>query len=272
MYAAGIAFNILTALVPTILLILFVLGNVLDTASVMDGLQKYATTYLVAQEYRQDILPKLQAQIEIVIRNRGLAGLIGLLGLLWSASALASSIRVTLNKVLRCREVRSYFVYKLYDFLAIMLIGVLVFLSITTGPLLQLVMSASDRIGESLHLPELDAFVSYGVNWVVTLCLFLVLFRYMPYQRQERHIIVIGALTGTALWETARYVFSIYVSEFGGLGRVYGTYAFFAAAALWIYASALMLLIAAEVAYHVKQSRWNARRLFNRASGQAGSS
>jgi len=266
MLAAGIAFNILTALVPTILLLLFVLGYVLDSASIMRELNKVATTYIVAEGYREDFLQQLQVQINTLVQNRGIAGMIGLLGLLWSASALASSIRVAVNKVMRCREVRSYLIYKLYDFLAVMMIGLLVFLSVVTGPLLQLLIAASDRVGEVLHLAGIEAFVSDGVNLAITLLLFWVIFRYVPYQRQEKHIIWIGTLTSTALWQLARYVFSFYLTEFGTLGRIYGAYAFFAAAALWIYFSALVFLIGAEVAYHIKQSRWNARRMFNKIS------
>ncbi|HVZ38884.1 MAG TPA: YihY/virulence factor BrkB family protein [Candidatus Kapabacteria bacterium] len=266
MYAAGIAFNIITSLVPTILLILFVLGYVLDSAAIMQELNRVAHTYIVAEGFREDILVKLQSQIDILIRNRGLAGVIGAVGLLWSASALASSIRVAINSVLRCREVRGYLIYKLYDFMAIMMIGMLVFLSIITGPILQLVLAAGDKVGQVIHLSQLESLLSFGVNFVVTLLLFLVMFRYMPYQRQERHIILIGTLTSAALWELAHYIFSIYITEFNSFGRVYGTYAFFAAAALWIYVSSLVFLIGAEVAYHVKQSRWNARRMFEKAS------
>lgn len=267
MFAAGIAFNIITSLVPTVLLLLFVLGTVLDPATVARQLNELFTTYVVAEGYRADILQKLQTQINIAIENRGIAGLIGVLGLLWSASALASSIRVAVNAVLRCREVRSFYIYKLYDFIAIMLIGVLVFVSVVTGPLLQLVMAASDQLGDKLHLRQFEGLVALGVNLIVVLCLFYTIFRYMPYQRQDRHIVWIATLASAGLWELARWVFGIYITEFGSLGRIYGTYAFFAAAALWIYLSSLLLLFGAEVAYHVKQSRWNARRTFDRAAG-----
>ena len=54
MLAAGIAFNILTSLVPTILLVLFVLGYVLDSDSIMRQLNEWASTFIVTQGYRQD--------------------------------------------------------------------------------------------------------------------------------------------------------------------------------------------------------------------------
>jgi membrane protein len=266
MMAAGIAFNFITALVPTILLILFILGYVLDSAAIMRELNYYASTFIVSQGNRQDILETISEQITSLVQNRGIAGAIGIVGLLWTASALATSIRVAVNRVLRCREVRHYLIYKLYDMAAIMLIGLLVFVSILIGPLMQLVLRASDKIGTVLHLAGFDWLVSTLVNIAITLVLFYTIFRYMPYQRQERHIIWIGTLTSTLLWELAREVFSFYLAEFTTFSRVYGAYAFFAATAFWLYYSALVFMIGAEVAYHIKQSRWNARRTFNRIS------
>lgn len=266
MLAAGIAFNIIIALVPTVLLILFVLGYVLDSATVVRQLNDYAGTFFVAPGFRDDIIETLRAQIDSIIRNRGIAGIFGFVGLLWTSSALATSIRVSMNKILRCREVRSYFIYKAYDISSIALIGLLVFISVLTGPVLQVLLATSDRIGEVLHLAGIEGLMTESINLAITLFLFWVIFRYIPYQRLERHIIWIGTLVSTALWGLARYVFSFYLAEFTTFSRVYGVYAFFAAAAFWLYYSSLVFLIGAEVAYHIKQSRWNARRLFNRIS------
>lgn len=270
MLAAGVAFNIITSLVPMLLVILFVLGYVLDSDTVMHQLNQYASTYIVAEGYRDDIIRTLQAQVSALIENRGIAGIVGIGGMLWAASALAASIRVGVNRVLRCREERNYLVYKLYDMGAIISMGLLVFISVMLGPIMQLLMATSDRIGEFLNVTGIEGVVSELISIATALLLFYIIFRYIPYQKQERHIIWIGTLTSTILWEIARQVFGFYLMEFKTFARIYGAYAFFATAAIWIYYSALVFLIAAEVAYHVKQSRWNARRLFNRIAVNGG--
>lgn len=266
MLAAGIAFNFITALVPTVLLVFFILGTLLNTdqETVMAQLNEYARQYLVA--YQEDVLQSLQTQITSLIDNRGVAAIFGVTGLLWAASALATSIRVAINKILRCREVRHYLIYKLFDISTIALIGILVFVSILLGPLLGVLMATSDRLGEFLHLNQLEGVVTELINFATSLLLFFTIFRYMPYQKQSRLIIWVGTLVSTALWQIARYIFSFYLAEFGTFSRIYGAYAFFATTAFWLYYSALVFLIAAEVAYHIKQSRWNARKLFNRIS------
>ncbi|MBL7988882.1 MAG: YihY/virulence factor BrkB family protein [Chlorobi bacterium] len=264
MLAAGIAFNIITALVPLLLLLLFALGYFLDSESVMREITRYVTQYIVTGESRLEVLDILKSQVNVLVENRGVAGLIGVIGLLWTASALAAAMRLGLNRVLRCREERHFLIYKMYDFLAIMLVGLLVFISILLGPMLQLVMATGDRIESTLNITGIDGFLSELISIATSFLLFFIIFRFMPYQRQQRHIILVGAITSTLLWEVARQVFAFYLMEFRTFGKIYGTYAFLAAAAIWIYYSALVFLIGAEVAYHLKQSRWNARRQFNR--------
>lgn len=268
MLAAGIAFNIITSLVPLLLLLLFALGYFLDSESVMREITRYVAQYIVTGESRLEVLDTLKSQVSVLVENRGLAGLIGVIGLLWTASALAAAMRLGLNRVLRCREERHFLIYKLYDFLAIMLVGLLIFISILLGPILQLVMATGDRIESVMNITGIDGFLSEIISVATSLLLFYIIFRFMPYQRQQRHIILIGAITSTVLWEVARQVFAFYLTEFRTFGKIYGTYAFLAAAAIWIYYSALVFLIGAEVAYHVKQSRWNARRQFNKMAGR----
>ncbi len=274
MLSAGIAFNIITSLVPTVLVILYVLGYILDSQSVVAQLNEYASSLIVSGEYRADIIDAIRTQVDNIVSNRGIAGLLGIIGVLWSSSALASAIRVAVNKVLRCRERQNFLIYKLYDIVGIMILGLLVFLSIVTGPLLGIVRSFTENVANQLP------FDLIGFDWllgeitigVLNLLIFWAIFRFVPYQRQDKIVIVVGTLVSAGLWEGARYLFGFYLVEFGTIGRVYGGFAYFAAAALWIYFSALVFLVGAEIAYHVKQSAWNARRTFERVAdtGESG--
>lgn len=266
--AAGIAFNIALAMVPTILIILFVLGYVLESGQVVSQLSLYLDRLIVSSGSQAEIIEVVRTQVDSIVANRGLAGLLGFIGLLWSSSALAASIRVGVNKIMRCREAKNFLIYKLYDILTIILIGILVFVSILIGPLLGVIASINHKIAEAIPLLNLDRFLSEGINLVIAFALFYIIFRYIPYQRQRRSIIMVGTITSAVLWMVARLVFTFYLAEFRTFSRVYGAYAFLAASAFWIYYTALVFLIGAEVAYHVKQSTWNARRTFHRIAGK----
>ena len=174
--AAGIAFNIAIALVPTILILLFVLGYVLDPDQVAFQLKTYLDRLLVSSGSQEQIVELIRSQVSSLVENRGIAGVLGLFGLLWTSSALASSIRVGVNNIMRCREEKFFLIYKLYDVLTIFLIGLLVFISILVGPLLQVLTSINDRIAESIPVINLDWFVTEAVNLGIAVVLFFVIF------------------------------------------------------------------------------------------------
>ncbi|MCB0713834.1 MAG: YihY/virulence factor BrkB family protein [Ignavibacteriae bacterium] len=262
--AAGIAFNIAIALVPTVLILLFVLGYLLNPDTVAVQLNTYLDRFLISAGQQQQIIELIRTQVSSIVENRGIAGALGFFGLLWTSSALASSIRVGVNNIMRCREERFFLIYKLYDMMTIFLIGLLVFISILLGPMLQVVASLNEKIVESIPIINLDWFVSETLNLVIAIILFFVIFRFTPYQKQRYTIIMTGTLISALLWMVARLVFTLYLAEFKTFSRVYGAYAFLAASAFWIYYTALVFVIGAEVAYHVKQSTWNARRTFHR--------
>lgn len=261
--AAGIAFNIAFAFVPTALILLFVLGYILNPEDVAVQLRTYLDRLLITSGSQNDIIDLVQSQVQSIVANRGLAGVAGFIGLLWTSSALATSIRVGINNILRCREQKNFLIYKLYDILTIILIGTLIFVSILIGPLLNIITSINERIAEAIPILHVDWFVSEGINILLALLLFYVIFRFTPYQRQSRLVILTGTVTSAILWTIARIVFTIYLTEFKTFSRVYGAYAILASTAFWIYYTALVFVIGAEVAYHIKQSTWNARRIFH---------
>ena len=262
--AAGIAFNMAISLVPMILVLLFVLGYVLEPDQVALQLKTWLDQFIVSPGSQAEIIELVRDQISSIVANRGIAGVLGFIGLIWTASALASSIRVAVNNILRCREVKFFLVYKTYDVLTIALIGLLVFISIIVGPLLQIIYGINERLTESIPIDNIDWFLSEGISFAIACVLFFVIFRFMPYQRQPYVVILSGTLISAGLWMLARFVFGIYVAEFQTFSKVYGAYAFFAAGAFWIYYTALVFLIGAEVAYHIRQSTWNARRTFHK--------
>jgi membrane protein len=262
--AAGIAFNIGIALVPTVLILLFILGYVLNPDQVADQLNAYLEGLIVSPGSQKEIIELVRTQLKSLVDYRGIAGILGFFGLLWTSSALASSIRSGVNNVLRCREEKFFLVYKAYDILTIALVGLLVFISILIGPVLHVITSINASIADSIPLINVDWLISEGISLVVALLLFFVIFRFTPYQKQRLSIILTGTLVSAGLWMLARLIFTFYLSEFRTFSRIYGAYAFAVAGAFWIYYTALVFLIGAEVAYHVKQSAWNARRTFYR--------
>jgi membrane protein len=56
-----------------------------------------------------------------------------------------------------------------------------------------------------------------------------------------------GAITATVLWVVASVAFSLYVNNFGSYGKTYGSLAGVVVLLLWLYITALVVLLGAEL-------------------------
>lgn len=122
----------------------------------------------------------------------------------------------------------------------------------TIGPLL---------IGVSLYQAAKFGLVEGGSGLLVSLvCSFLALFLanyFLPATRVRVRPAAIGAAVTTVLFELAKYLFNLYVSEvaFERYSGVYGALAVAPICLVWIYWSWLMLLLGAEVAHAAQNIR-----------------
>lgn len=253
MMASGIAFTIITSIVPTILIILFVLGYILDSQTIINQLNIYAKDFFVVG-YRQDIIDHIKEQINVIVDNRGIAGFLGIAGLLWTSSALATSIRTGVNTVFNLQNEKHFLIYKLYDICVIMIMGILIYASVLIGPIFKLIFSMNNQLNQWASLNLVSSFVSEVIIIFSSLFVFLSIFRFMPYKRLNNKTLWMSTIFSSILWEVSRIAFEFYVTSFKSFSRVYGVYAIFAASAIWIYFSALVMLFGAELSLIINKN------------------
>ena len=90
------------------------------------------------------------------------------------------------------------------------------------------------------------------VTWPVMLGLFNIalsaLYRYAPHRREAQwRWVTPGSIFATVLWVVASYGFSIYLNEFGSYNKTYGSVGGIIILLMWLYLSAYIILIGAEV-------------------------
>jgi len=255
MLASGIAFTIITSIIPTVLLFLFALGYLLDSDQIVEQINIYAKDFFVIG-YRQDIIEKVKEQINVIVNNRGLTGLIGIGGLLWTSSALAAAIRTALNKVFDLKSEKNFFINKLFDILVITVMGILTYVSVLLGPLYSLIFSMSEKLNRWAMFSIVDDILAEVIVILGALLVFFSIFRFMPYKKLNNRTVLSGTLFCAILWELSRKGFEFYVHSFKSFSKVYGTYAIFAASAIWIYFTALVFMFGAELALYFSKGNF----------------
>jgi len=261
MLASGIAFNILIYMIPLLLLVIFTLGMIFDTATISRTLENLLNDYLPRTQSTQEFGRTIVSEVDKIFVHSALVGWIGIIGLLWVSSILISSIRTSLNAIFDLASPKIFILYRLKDMLLTIVFSILFLVYSYAIPLVNFII---DLMGD--YLPEiisslLSNVVLISVSVGTSFVLFYLIYRFVPNERLPRFIRVWSTLICVFGIESARFIFGWYIGSLSDYGRFYGTYAVVISMALWIYYSALIILLAAEVSKYIHERRTFAKAI-----------
>jgi membrane protein len=247
--AAGVAFYAVLSLFPLLLGLIAIFGLFLPAQDVQEELFDFFERNLPGS------IDVLKANIEDVIRLRGAIGVVSLILLLWSASSMFSALGRAINRAWDVHRDRPFHIRKLRDLT----------MSIGVGGLFLLSMGATSvfSILESWDLPFGTAAADFGARLLgfgFSLGIFLVLYKFMPNTKTYWRYVWPGAVLAAVLFEVAKTLFVFYLGSFGSYESVYGSVASVIILLIWIYISALILILGAEVSAEYGRMRVGVRR------------
>ena len=104
-----------------------------------------------------------------------------------------------------------------------------------------------------LALAAHDLFLTYTLPFALAFLAVTGLYRFVPRRRPRWREAMIGALTFSLLWVAAKLLFVTYSAYASLYANLYGSLLEVILLLLWVYYSAALLLIGAEVAHHLQQ-------------------
>ena len=247
--SGGLAFSLFVCIVPLVLILFWILGNFLSSSDVEVQINTLIDTIIPYETYAEFVKSILYKRIYEVIEFKNIAGFVGIIGLFFAASGFFSSVRTILNKVFGTDLDINIFLGKLRDF-AIILIVILVFLVSTMFlPMLDVFRNVSE------HIPLLT-FLQHGIfqklfttliSLFIIFSLFAIMYKFIPIKKIRKRSAAVGAVWAAILWEGAKQLFGYYIFNFASWGQIYGAYALVVVVAFWIYYSAAVFIIGAEI-------------------------
>jgi membrane protein len=248
----GLAFNLLLYFVPLILLMISVLGyTVLESTRAIVQVQSVVRRFLPHSEQA------FADNLEAIISNRGLLGLVGFFFFLIFSSTLFGSARHVLNIVFKVEQRRG-FVYGIgRDFLMMLMTALLLVLGITVASLLALARAFG---AEQLPMmtPVLEVLlpaVGKLFAGLFLFAIFYVFYRFAPARALHRRDLLIASLSATILFELARSGFAWYVAFARDALAVYGALAGLMFFFFWLYYASIIFVLGAEIGLACEQSR-----------------
>ena len=243
--AAGVAYYAMFALFPLILAILAIGGIWLDSS----GGQREFVTFVTHN------LPGSKGFVEDnlreVIKFRGVLGVGAVVGLLWSASAGMGAVARGVNRAWDVHRNRPFYVAKPLQVMMALAVGVLFLLSTFLTSAIELITDPRRDWG----LPGQELLFDMGiaslalrvVPFIINMGIFLLLYYFAPNCRTYWRYVWPGALIAAILFEVAKGIFIWYLDNLATYDQVYGSVTSVMSLLLWMWVSALILILGAEI-------------------------
>lgn len=247
------AFSILLAGVPFVLMLSAALGFLLDQSP-------DAATRLV-ESVMERVLPRvmgvegsmLHPVIADVERTRAVFGIGGALGFLWFSARLFGSLRSVMKTVFAHERDRTVFLGIVWD---VWLSVLTVFLLVTWVGLQSFLTISSGRVGAVLTelgarqdvLSGAEILIGRVIAFAVVVAIFGSLYRWLPKKKTPWVPTIAGSIAAALLFDLARWLFAIFIATFPPTSVYSGTLGAIIVVVFWSYYSALIFVLGAVVA------------------------
>jgi membrane protein len=244
--AAATAFYGLLSLIPLAALAVSVLGRVLGS-----GPEAAARILTLLRATVPVEAPAIERAIQDYPLPSGswFVEAISLLGLLWAGSRLFHTLADVLTRVWAGHGRGRSLVLRNLVAVAATAAGGVIFLGIllvtAAAAALTSRASALQELPELIRpMPWLSALGPPAAAWLM----FLLAYQFLPQERVRWREAMIGAGVAAVLWEISRMAFATLVTQSAAYGQLYGSLAGTVVVTVWIYLSATILLLGAELA------------------------
>ena len=243
----GIAYSLLLSLIPILLLIISIFGNVVDITSIEQQVNTFIDAVIPYKAPATYMKNFILSRIPEVIQFKTAAGYLGALGLFFTATWLFSSLRTVLNRIFGVTYHKSAWIGLLRDFGMVLLLILFILLSTLILPIINILVDSSDQLEvlKMFRLSDLLELLLSFVSIVVIFWLFFGFYYLIPYEKLGKRVPLVSAFWATLLWELARFLFGYYVRNFLMTNKIYGAFVLVVIIVFWIFYSSIVFVIGA---------------------------
>ena len=243
--AAGVAYYALLSLFPLLLGLLALGGILLSSEGTYQGLLSFVTENLPGSK------AFVEQNVGEVVEFRGVVGVGAILGFLWTASIGFGAVARSVNRAWGIRVNRPFYVAKPLHILMALAVGALFLISTSATSVIEVITDPERDFG----IPAQEFFLQLGlghlalrmVPWGINIFIFLMIYRFAPNCKTYWRYIWPGAVVAAVLLEVSKGLFLWYLDNLAIYNQVYGSVTSVIVLLFWIYVSALILILGAEI-------------------------
>jgi membrane protein len=240
--SAMVAYNLMLAVFPFALLVLFVFGQVLKIkgveTGVLDDLQRLFPN--TEQRTLTDVLDRIQ-------ENSTTIGIAAFVGSLWIGASFWGAMDTAFGHIYHV-PTRGWLEQKRFSFTMLVVVVLFIAASIFLPAFESAVVSSTDRLPFGLsHFKAIDTVMLLGAALLVTFLICCVIFWAVPKGHMPWRDVWPGAAFVTVAAGVANWAFPFYLANVSSLSRFGSTLGFILIALLWFYVLSLAILTGAVI-------------------------
>ncbi|MDX9790216.1 MAG: YihY/virulence factor BrkB family protein [Candidatus Kapabacteria bacterium] len=251
MLAAGIAFNLIIYMIPLFLLVIYIIKVIFDLDVLIDTIEQLLTDFLPPTSSNEELVHTIIEEVGLITEHAALFGWIGVAGLLWISTFLISSIRVSLNTIFEAETKHFFMIYWLKDIILTIVISILIMIYSYALPIVNFLVDFVGTFSPSIFEGFISELILTSTSVASSFTLFLFIYKVVPSSKLPKRVILLATGISVVAMEIARYLFAWYIGSVSNYGKFYGTYAVIISMSVWIYYSALIILLSAEISKFV---------------------
>src|SRR5690349_11267057 len=267
--AGGIAFNLLLAAVPFLLLLVVGMATLLHQSATASSAEINALLDKVMPPHPDSADTPIQKVLDDIIQARGVIRLYSAVGFIWFSTRLFGSLRSVLADVFDIETDRGIIAGKLFDIQITIMATLLLVAYTALSAYLALATTRGVQIFERIGIrADVMGTVEYVfgrmVAFIFVALMFFSLYKFLPNRKIRWPTALLAAVFTSTMFEIAKNVFTTYVAEFNP-GSIYtGTLYALVIVVFWVYYAAMIFILGGEVAqvYELRRVRRLQRETF----------
>ena len=267
--AGGIAFNILLAAVPFLLLLVAGLATILGLSPDSSSAEINALLDRLMPPHPQSMQSPVNAVLGDILRSRGAVKIWSAVGFIWFSTRLFGSLRSVLAEVFDIEQDRGIVDGKLFD-IKIAVIATLLFVGYTAlNAYIALATTRGVRVLTDYGVrTEVLGGLQYWLGRLLAVAfiatMFFALYKYLPNRKIRWKQAALASAFTTGMFELARNLFTAYVTNFNPASLYTGTLTAVVIIVVWVYYAAVIFILGGEVGqvYELRRVRKMQREVF----------
>lgn len=250
--AGGIAFNILLAFVPFVLLLVSGLAYFLNQSADASSAEVAALVERLLPQNPTTGSTVVREILADVVKTSGAVGVYSAVGFIWFSTRLFGSLRSVLCDVFDIEQDRGIVAGKLFDIRLTIIATLLVVAYTVLSAYLAIATTRGIAVLRMTGLREnvmgqLEYVLGRIAAFAVVTLMFFALYKFLPNRRIRANTALVAALFTSTLFEVARNLFTAYVQRFDPGSLYTGTLAAIVILVFWVYYAALLFILGGEV-------------------------